>query len=121
MVRPGGGGGGGDGDEGGGGDPGGGGGCEGSGGGGIPGWCLDAPAHKGQAGTGWRDAVCGKNPCWAVTRDAFSASEGRYGARPIKASGVKVGESALAHKIGTRRDPYHSSQRQANHERLNSY
>ena len=65
----------------------------------LRGWCLDAPAHKGQAGTGWRDAVCGKDPCWAVTRDAFSASEKRVGARPIKASGVKVGESALALKM----------------------
>ena len=62
----------------------------------LKGWCLDAPAHKGQAGTGWRDAVCGKDPCWAVTRDAFSASEKRYGARPFKASGA--GESTSAHK-----------------------
>ena len=65
----------------------------------LKGWCLDAPAHKGQAGTGWRDAVCGKDPCWAVTRDAFSASEGRKGARPFKASGAKVGESTKAQKM----------------------
>jgi len=68
----------------------------------LKGWCLDAPAHKGQAGTGWRDAVCGKDACWAVTRDAFSASEGRRGARPFKAVGAKVGakvDSTKAQKM----------------------
>lgn len=60
----------------------------------LKGWCLDAPAHKGRAG--YEDAVCGKDACWAVTRDAFSPSEKRRTARPVVASGTRVGESTRA-------------------------
>ena len=54
----------------------------------LKGWCLDAPAHKGRAG--YEDAVCGKDACWAVTRDAFSPSEMRRTARPVVASGTET-------------------------------
>ena len=31
-----------------------------------PGWCFSAAPHKGTTGGGWKEAPCGKRPCWVV-------------------------------------------------------
>ena len=41
-----------------------------------PGWCFSAAPHKGTTGGGWKEAPCGKRPCWVVDRTVFGPNAG---------------------------------------------